>query len=170
MKQVSYSMRIAAMVTSVMLSIGCASAAPASSLVGTWTLTAADTLYSDGHREHGFGDGPQGRMMIDDHGRYMIEIYRATSTNFASGSKSTGTASEFRDAMLRNSVHYGHVSLDPARHKIVFDVERSVYPNWEGKRQVRDYTLEGGHLSYQVPASSTGDGTIAISEWQRVNN
>lgn len=143
---------------------------PIPMLAGTWQLTAADTLYPDGHRVHGFGDNPQGRMMVDSHGRYAIEIYRTAATNFASGNKATGTPVELRDAMLRNSVHYGQVMLDPVHHKIVFDVERAVYPNWEGKRQVRDYTLTGDHLSYQVPASATGDGTIAISEWQRIHD
>lgn len=151
----------------VMLSGGVTLAA--SPLTGTWSLTAADTLYPDGHRVHGFGDHPQGRMMVDASGNYMIEIYRPAATPFASGSKVTGTPAEFRDAMLRNSVHYGTVALDPASNHIVFDVERSVFPNWEGRRQVRDYTLDGNKLSYQVPASATGDATIAISEWKRLS-
>lgn len=151
---------------------GTAQASPAGSrgseLAGTWILTAADTLYPDGHRVHGFGDHPEGRMMVDRQGRYTIEIYRAAAVNFASGTKAGGSSEEFRDAMLRNSVHYGHVSLDHASHHIIFDVELSVFPNWEGKRQTRDYTLKGDHLVYQVPASATGDGTIAISEWQKL--
>lgn len=140
----------------------------ASPLMGTWTLTKADTLYPDGHRVHGLGDPPQGRMMVDASGHYMIEIYHPAATPFASGTKATGTPAEFRDAMLRNSVHYGTVTLDPASHHIVFDVKRSVFPNWEGQRQLRDYTLNGTLLSYQVPASATGDRTIAISEWKRL--
>ncbi|WP_342627311.1 lipocalin-like domain-containing protein [Nguyenibacter vanlangensis] len=149
---------------------GSALAMPMPSLTGTWELTEADTLYADGHRVHGFGDHPQGRMMVDGEGRYVIEIYRVPGMNFVSGNKATGTEAEFRDAMMRNSVHYGHVMLDTVHHHIIFDVEHAVFPNWEGKRQVRDYMLEGDRLSYQVPASSTGDGTVAISEWRRLRN
>ena len=39
---------------------------------------------------------------------------------------------------------------------------------WEGKRQVRDYSYSRGVLSYAVPASASGDGTIAYSVWRRV--
>jgi len=65
------------------------------------------------------------------------------------------------------SVHYGLVALDPATRHVVFDVEGSTSLSCIGKRQMRDYTLMGNHLNYQVLASATGDGTVAISEWTR---
>ncbi|GAN55710.1 lipocalin-like domain-containing protein [Tanticharoenia sakaeratensis] len=138
--------RLIQSLSATILSVGIAHAA--SPLAGTWMLTAADTLYADGHRAHGFGDHPEGRMIVDAQGRYMIEIYQV-------------------DGTPHYSVHYGRVMLDPAAHHVVFDVERSADSSWVGKRQVRDYKLMGDHLSYQVPASATGDKTIAISEWTR---
>ena len=61
----------------------------------------------------------------------------------------------------------GRVTLDQARHRLVFDVEAASFPNWEGKRQVRDFTYENGLLSYAVPASASGSATIAYSIWRR---
>jgi len=33
---------------------------------------------------------------------------------------------------------------------------------------VREYTYSGGVLSYAVPASASGNGTIAYSVWRKV--
>jgi hypothetical protein len=41
------------------------------------------------------------------------------------------------------------------------------FPNWEGKRQVRDYEYTDVLLTYAVPASASGNGTIAYSIWRR---
>jgi hypothetical protein len=45
--------------------------------------------------------------------------------------------------------------------------EAASFPNWEGKRQVRDYTYKGGILTYAVPASASGNGTVAYSVWRK---
>jgi len=70
-------------------------------------------------------------------------------------------------ASLGSSTHFGRVTIDQARHQLTFDVEGASFPNWEGKRQVRDFTYENGLLSYAVPASASGNGTIAYSIWRR---
>ena len=140
---------------------------PASPLAGTWVLEAADTLRPDGVRVQGYGLKPQGRLIIDVNGDYALEIYRSDSVRFASGDKARGTPAEYQAAVMRVSAHFGHLAVDPERRLLTFEILGSVFPNWEGARQVRQYRLSQDHLSYQVPASATGDGTIAISEWRR---
>ena len=144
-----------------------AAADGASPLAGTWVLEAADTLRPDGVRVRGYGPSPQGRLMIDANGAYSLQIYRRESAKFASGDKARGTPAEYQAAVLRISAHIGRVTVDPATHTLTFEIASSLFPNWEGAKQVRHYTLAGDRLSYQVPASATGDGTIAISEWRR---
>jgi len=51
---------------------------------------------------------------------------------------------------------------------LIFKIETAVYPNWEGTEQVRDFTFKDGTLTYSVPASASGNGTVAYSIWQRV--
>ncbi len=141
--------------------------APPSPLAGTWVLEAADTLRPDGTRVPGYGPSPQGRLMVDRNGDYVLEIYRADSLRFGSSDKAGGTPAEYQAAVMRVSAHFGHVTVDPGRGVLVFEIARSVYPNWEGVKQVRQYQLNQDRLSYQVPPSATGDGTIAISQWRR---
>ena len=101
-------------------------------------------------------------------GRYSIQIFRPGRPNFASGVKAQGRPDEYREAALGSSTHFGRVQVDTAAHQLLFDVEASSFPNWEGKRQTRDYTYARGVLTYAVPASASGNGTVAYSVWRRV--
>lgn len=152
------------------MAIGCGTCVAAEktpSLAGTWVLQAADTLHADGRREPGYGERPQGRLMVDREGRYSLQIYRREARAFTSGDKARGTPEEYREAVMRISAHTGRVRLEPASGTIVFEIEQSLFPNWEGQRQVRQYELKGDVLTYQVPASATGNGTVAISQWRK---
>jgi hypothetical protein len=138
------------------------------SLPGTWVIEKAYEIRADGSRTTNYGDHPSGLMMIDPAGHYSIQIFRPGRPSFASGVKAEGKPEEFREAVLGSSTHFGWIRVDAAKHQLLFDVEASSFPNWEGKRQVRDYTYSGGVLTYAVPASAAGNGTIAFSVWRKV--
>jgi hypothetical protein len=142
-------------------------AEPRLALAGTWVMESAYELHADGSRTTNYGEHPSGLMMVDRAGRYSIQIFRPGRPAFASGVKSQGRPEEYRAAVLGSSTHFGHVEVESAAHQLQFDVEASSFPNWEGKRQVRDYTYAGGVLTYAVPATASGDGTIAYSVWRR---
>jgi hypothetical protein len=148
---------------------GSAVAADAQSLVleGTWVMASAYEVLADGRRTTNYGEHPKGLFMIDKSGRYSMQIFRPDRPKFASGVKVSGTADEYREAVLGSSTHTGQVSIDSENHKLVFMIDTSSFPNWEGSRQVRDYTFQDGTLTYSVPASASGNGTIAYSIWKR---
>jgi hypothetical protein len=165
-----FSQRIACMVLLVLSAIGgCAAAADADSLVleGTWVMDSAYEVLADGKRTTNYGEHPKGLLMIDKGGRYSLQIYRPDRPKFASSIKVTGTPEEYREAVLGSSTHTGRVSIDAENHKLVFMIEASSFPNWEGSRQVRDYTFQDGTLTYSVPAGASGNGTVAYSVWRR---
>ena len=141
-----------------------------SSLQGTWVMVAAYEIHADGTRTTNYGEHPDGLFMVDAAGRYSIQIFKLGRSAFASGDKARGTAEEYRDAVLGISTHIGKVSIDAAHHQLIFDVQGASFPNWEGKRQVRDYTFKDGVLSYAVPASASGSGTTAYSVWRRATD
>lgn len=147
----------------------CAGAADAQPLVleGTWVMDSAYEVLADGKRTTNYGEHPKGLFMIDKNGRYSLQIFRPDRPKFASGVKATGTAEEYREAVLGSSTHTGRVSMDSANHKLIFVIDTSSFPNWEGSRQVRDYTYQDGTLTYSVPAGASGNGTIAYSIWKR---
>ena len=138
------------------------------SLTGTWVMDSAYEIRADGTRTTNYGEHPSGLMMVDRAGRYSIQIFRPGRPNFVSGEKAHGEPDEYRSAVLGSSTHFGRVQVDAAGHRLLFDVEAASFPNWEGKRQVRNYTYSRGVLSYAVPASASGGGTVSYSIWRKV--
>lgn len=143
-----------------------AAAAAEPSLAGTWTLTAADRLKSDGSRSRDYGQHPKGRLIIDAQGRYSLQIFDGDRPRVVSGEKRTATPEENASAVLGSSTHYGTVAVDGAAQVLVFKIEGASFANWEGTEQRRQYVLTADTLSYQVPTPRP-DGSIPISEWKR---
>ncbi|HEY4147001.1 lipocalin-like domain-containing protein [Pinirhizobacter sp.] len=137
------------------------------SLRGTWVMDSAYEMHADGTRTTNYGEHPKGLLMVDAAGRYDMQIFKPDRQVFASGVKTRGTPDEYRVAVVGSSTHFGTVTIDKAKHKLVFTVEAASFPNWEGKTQERDYTFKDGLLTYAVPASASGNGTIAYSVWRR---
>lgn len=136
-------------------------------LTGTWTLTAAPEIRTDGSRAETFGSDPHGLLIIDESGRYSLQIYKSTRSRFAGGDKRKGTEAEYRAAALDTSSHYGRCFIDTDRNVLVFRIEHASFPNWDGTEQARQFELKGDELSYRVPASASGNGTTAISSWKK---
>jgi hypothetical protein len=138
------------------------------SLAGTWVMDSAYEILKDGARVTNYGEHPTGLLMVDRDGRYSLQIFRRARPQFAAGDKPHGTAEEMREAVLGSSTHFGRVQVDAAQGKLMFDVESASFPNWEGKRQVRDFKYADGVLTYQVPATASGNGTTSWSIWRRL--
>jgi hypothetical protein len=138
------------------------------SLQGTWVMDSAYEIHPDGSRTTNYGEHPQGLFTVDASGRYNMQIFKVDRPAFASGDKARGTAEEYRAAAVGSSTHFGKVAIDPVKHQLTFAIEAASFPNWNGKTQVRDYTFTGNVLTYAVPASASGNGTIAYSVWRRV--
>jgi hypothetical protein len=139
------------------------------SLAGSWVMDSAYEIRADGTRTTNYGEHPNGLMMVDTAGRYSIQIFRPGRPSFASGDKARGEPAEYRAAVLGSSTHFGRVQVNEVAHRLTFDVEAASFPNWEGKRQVRNFTYAADVLTYAVPSSASGNGTVAYSVWRRVH-
>ena len=143
--------------------------APASvfPLQGTWTLVAADKILPDGETTRDYGESPQGRLFVDAKGRYSLQIFKSERLRFASDSKADGSPDELRSAVMGSSTHYGTMTIDAQEEVLVFSIEGSSFPNWEGTTQRRQYQLDGAELRYKVPPRA--DGSTPVSVWRRVD-
>jgi hypothetical protein len=135
-------------------------------LAGSWTLVAADKELPDGTRAPDYGTAPAGRLVIDAECRYSLQIFKRERPSFASEDKAKGTDTEFRQAVLGSSTHFGSLEADTAAGVLQFKIEDASFPNWRGTRQQRTYTLVGDVLTYRVPRRP--DGSIPISIWRRL--
>ena len=68
---------------------------------------------------------------------------------------------------MGSSTHYGTVRIDDEEGVLVFSIESSSFPNWEGSVQKRAYTLDHDRLSYRVPPRA--DGSVPVSVWRRLD-
>jgi hypothetical protein len=137
-----------------------------SPLAGTWTLVAADVLHADGSRTSDFGVNPKGVLLIDDQGRYSLQIFRADRPHFGTGDKAKGSDAEYKAAVMGSSTHFGTLRVDAASGELIFHIDGASFPNWEGQDQHRRYELKDNVLSYRVPPRPNGD--VPVSVWKRV--
>jgi hypothetical protein len=137
-----------------------------SSLVGTWTLVAADVIQADGTQTRDYGAAPKGLMLIDGEGRYSLQIYKSERPRFAAGDKLAGSETEYKAASLGSSTHFGTIRIDAAAGTVTFRIDSASFPNWEGDAQTRRYELKGDELSYRVPPRPNGDTPISV--WRRL--
>jgi hypothetical protein len=136
-------------------------------LQGTWTLVAADKLLPNGETTRDYGEHPKGRLVIDAKGRYSLQIFKSERLHFATDSKADGSVDELRSAVIGSSTHYGTMTIDERAGELVFSIEGSSFPNWEGTTQRRQYTLDGAQLRYEVPPRA--DASIPVSAWHRLD-
>ena len=149
-----------------LLAVSVSAIAQDTSIVGIWTLTAADKLLPDGTRVADYGPNPHGLVIFTANGYYSLQIYRAERLKFASGDKFKGTFEEYQDASLSMSVSFGRYTFDPVKHMLTFQTDRSSVPNRDDTTAVRSYELNGDDLSWKVAPRQ--DGSVPITTLRRV--
>lgn len=147
--------------------IAAAQTSPEQQLIGAWTLVSVDNLLPDGSRLHLYGPTPQGLLIFDTDGHYSLQIYRAGRAKFAANDKSRGTPEENSAAVQGANAHFGQYAIDGANHTITFRIEHASFPNWDGTRQQRAYTISGDMLTYTVPTPTTGGTAVGEVVWKR---
>jgi hypothetical protein len=133
-------------------------------LAGTW-VAVTNVSDSGGKRVDVYGANPRGVLMIDTNGRYVIALARAGLPKVASNNRTTATAEESKAIVEGSIFHYGTISINAAAKTLVFKIETSTFPNWDGAEQKRAFALAGDQLTYTNPGS--GGGTVT-AVWKRM--
>jgi hypothetical protein len=136
----------------------------AKDLVGTWKLVS-NVLDQNGTKSDQFGPSPNGVLFFESNGRYALVIARSDLAKFPGDGRSSGTP-ENNKAVVNGSIgHFGTYSVEDKA--IVFHVEHSTFPNWDGGTQKRPVTLKGEEMSFFVATASAGGGTSVVT-WKRL--
>jgi hypothetical protein len=135
----------------------------AKDIVGTYTLVAVSNLQGDKKTEL-YGPHPKGMMRLDASGRYVVVLMRPGLPKFASNNRTSGTAEEYKSIALGSFVHLGTYTV--ADSHIIFRLENTTYPNWDGQEQKRELTVTGDELKYEVNSTVGGTSTVV---WKRVH-
>ena len=137
-------------------------------IAGTYRLVIVDNITADGSRVHLYGDNPQGILIFDAKGNYSLQIMSAGRPKFAAGDKSKGTDQENRAAITGCNTHFGTYLIDENAGTITFNIQHASFPNWEGVKQKRPFTLTNGVFKYSVPAPTTGGAVTGEVVWEKM--
>jgi len=136
-----------------------------SDVVGTWTLVSS-VAERDGTKTDQFGSGAKGMLTLDAQGNFMLTIIGPDLPKFASNNRAAGTPEENKAVVSKSIAMIGTYSVNSADKTLIFKVDSSSFPNWNGTEQKR--LLASGNLDelkYITPtASSGGVGTVT---WRR---
>lgn len=156
-------------ISTVSVLFGCAAvqstkavAQTAKDIAGTYTIEAFWNVQGD-KRTEPYGPEPKGLMRLDASGRYMVVLMRADLPRFTSNNRTAGTAEEYKAIAVGSFVHLGTYTVEDGN--IVFHLQKSTYPNWDGEVQKRKLTVAGDELKYEVSSSMGGTSTVV---WKRV--
>jgi Lipocalin-like domain len=85
-------------------------------------------------------------------------------------SRSLATDDDYEKMARRFIVYAGPFSVDVGNGTVTHHVDVSLFPNWQGRDQVRRLTIEGRRLSIIASDRTSPDGRIFHSEpiWLRV--
>jgi len=104
-----------------------------------------------------------GSLSLGIGGRYMLTTFQPGLPKVASGNRMTATPEENKALVSGSLAHYGTYSV--VDKSLVFKVERSMFPNWDGAEQRRPFTLTGDELTYTLGGAS-GGGSVTLT-WKR---
>lgn len=147
--------------------VGSAKAASASFLEGTWLLKQAYEIKPDGSFAYPYGQTPKGILIVDSHGRYVVEIFSDTRAIFPANAASLDN---YKQAMTTMSVHTGQVEVDAAGGFLIFHVGHNGYAERDGTTQKRPYQLNADVLTYKVPAAAEGKINTPVTVWERAKD
>lgn len=142
-------------------SMGPASGQTATDIAGSYTVVAV-TNTQGGKTIESYGPNPKGIMVLDANGRYVVVLMRPGLPRFASNDRNTGTAEEYKAVALGSFTHFGTYKV--ADGHIIFRLEHSTFPNWDGQEQKRALTINGDELRYTVNSTLGGISTVV---WRR---
>ena len=125
-------------------------------VVGTWTLVSGSQI----------GPDAIGMLVLDARGHMSMQIMSPGRPKFAVNSRVNGTPDENKGAVHGMISYFGRYTIDETSKTMVYHIERSSFPNWDGSEQKRPFTVTADELRYTNPAPSSG-GPAAQLIWKR---
>jgi hypothetical protein len=87
---------------------------------------------------------------------------RANQEKFASGRRDEGTQDEYKAVVQGSIAHFGRYEVNEADKTIVFHIETSTFPKWNGIDQKRPFSVSGDELKWTTPSASSGGSAEVV--------
>jgi hypothetical protein len=134
-------------------------------LVGRWRLASWSAQTADGAVTHPFGESAQGSVVYTPGGWMSGTLAHGDRANLATRDV-VGVSRELRAATLPTYVSYcGMYEIDG--DVVVHHVEMSVFQDWVGTDQKRQFKLSGDELVLRFAMEVGGQETQNFLRWTR---
>ena len=111
--------------------------------VGAWILVAARYDYGE-KAVYPIGEHPVGLLTITENGFFSVQLSTADRERFATENRLAGSAEQKAAAFDTFLAYAGMTRIEGDR--LVTSVMLSLFPNWTGGEQVRNWRFDGEHL------------------------
>ena len=135
-------------------------------VVGTWTLVS-EVAYKGGQTSMPLGANPQGQMMFDRNGRFMMIIARPGLPKFAAGKRDAGTPEENKAVLAGLLGFFGTYSTDEPAHVLLIRPQAGTFPNWNDADQKRFCVMTADEMKWTNPTPAIAGEYVELL-WRRV--
>lgn len=137
-------------------------------VLGTWVLVSYDVRGADGELlHHPLGSDAVGIIQYTGDGYMSAQLMRRNRPRYEKPDPEGGTPSQTITAAQGYLAYSGPFELDEATGTFHHHVEVSLLPNWIGKPQIRDGSIDGGRLVLSADTLHGGRSARATLVWQR---
>lgn len=118
-------------------------------LVGTWRLVSFHGRNAQGEMRPALGQNAQGLLVYTGDGRMIAIMSESGRSPFLSRDFRGGAPEEALAAMNSYISYCGRYTV--SGQTVTHSVEMSLFPNWVGEDQVRNFKFENGRLVLSTP-------------------
>ena len=139
-------------------------------LIGAWQLVSCvETDVETGEILLPMGPHPAGFILYTPDGYMSAQLSSPDRADFASGDMYRGTPEDYVAAGTSYLAYSGPYRVDEARRTVEHGMAVSLFPNWQGQRQVRIAELEDDTLVLATdgPTRFAGSLKTARITWRR---
>jgi len=135
--------------------------------LGTWKLVSFEVRSAGGKVYHPWGEHPAGYIMYNQDGYMSVSMMDPRRPAFEAGDLPKGTEQEKVTAADRYISYAGKYEI--AESKIVHHVDVSLFPNWVGGYQERNFKFEGNRLLLSTdPVPGDEKQKVGYIIWEKV--
>lgn len=141
-------------------------------LIGAWRLVSCvETDIGTGEIFLPMGEHPLGFLLYTSDGYMSAQLADASRPWFASGDMYRGTPEEYAAASVGYLAYSGPYRVDEANCMVEHAMDVSLFPNWQGQRQLRVAELAGDTLVLATdrPTLFAGSLKSARIAWRRAD-
>ena len=138
-----------------------------SQIKGTWILVSMTYEDKDSNIIDLYGKEPFGILTYDSSGYMNAQMGYNNRKLFQNDSLADGSPEEIKNAYTTYMGYYGKYR-EPSPGVLVHEVKGCLFPNWQGKEEIRYATIENEQLVITTPPTLFGNGEIIIKAvWRK---